>query len=241
MPNDSHCDNGQFCDGVETCDIALDCQAGSDPCAGGSCNETTDICEGPTVHVASVLTGTANAGRGFKHGTATVTLADSNGNPVGADFNVIGNFGGTFIEEAFDLTDGGGVAFMQTTADPQKSVTVTFCVSDVDGTFADPSLTYAPEDNAPGTTCGLPPVCDDGEIESPEVCDGANLGGEDCVSLGFTGGTLACDSSCLAFDTSSCTGDQCIATHSKEKGPRCSDGFDNDCDGDIDELDSDCQ
>jgi len=33
---------------------------------------------------------------------------------------------------------------------------------------------------------------------------------------------------------------ECVPTHKKEKGPRCSDGLDNDCDGDIDGADSDC-
>jgi hypothetical protein len=32
----------------------------------------------------------------------------------------------------------------------------------------------------------------------------------------------------------------CIPTHNKEKGPRCSDGLDNDCDGLIDGADLDC-
>ncbi len=49
------------------------------------------------------------------------------------------------------------------------------------------------------------PVCGNGIIESPEVCDGSNLGGETCQSQGFDGGTLACASNCLSFDTSGCT------------------------------------
>jgi hypothetical protein len=32
----------------------------------------------------------------------------------------------------------------------------------------------------------------------------------------------------------------CVATHSRERGPRCSDGIDNDCDGAADSADSDC-
>ncbi len=36
VPDDSPCDNGLFCDGSEICDPILDCQAGSDPCAGQS-------------------------------------------------------------------------------------------------------------------------------------------------------------------------------------------------------------
>ena len=194
-----------------------------------------------SVHVASVIVGTTNAaiGRGAKYGTATVTLADNNGNPVGELYDVTGNFGGTFTEEASDLTDGGGVANFQTSEDPQKGITVTFCVSDVDVTQANPPLPYAPENNAPGTTCGPPPVCGDGVAEGLEECDGADLGGESCTSLGYDDGTLSCLSDCT-FDTFLCTGDQCVPTHSKEKGPRCSDGLDNDCDGFTDGADSDC-
>jgi len=33
---------------------------------------------------------------------------------------------------------------------------------------------------------------------------------------------------------------ECVPTHKKEKGPRCFDEIDNDCDGDIDAEDSDC-
>ena len=47
--------------------------------------------------------------------------------------------------------------------------------------------------------------CGNGEIEGPEDCDGFNLNGETCQSLGEPSGTLTCDSSCT-FDTSGCTG-----------------------------------
>ncbi|MGB5810684.1 MAG: hypothetical protein WBG86_09155, partial [Polyangiales bacterium] len=40
------CDDGSFCNGTEICDVFGDCQAGSDPCAGQSCDEGTDQCTG---------------------------------------------------------------------------------------------------------------------------------------------------------------------------------------------------
>ncbi len=49
------------------------------------------------------------------------------------------------------------------------------------------------------------PVCGDNLIESPEVCDGNALGGQTCLSRGFTGGALSCNATCTAFDTSACT------------------------------------
>ena len=48
------------------------------------------------------------------------------------------------------------------------------------------------------------PVCGNGIIESGEVCDGTNLGGQTCLSLGYTGGSLSCASSC-SFNTAACT------------------------------------
>ncbi len=47
------------------------------------------------------------------------------------------------------------------------------------------------------------PVCGNGAQENGEECDGTDFGTATCVSLGFTGGTLACTMGCT-FDTSAC-------------------------------------
>ena len=47
-------------------------------------------------------------------------------------------------------------------------------------------------------------VCGNGIVESGEQCDGANLSGATCSSLGFTGGSLSCTISC-SFNTAACT------------------------------------
>ena len=50
-----------------------------------------------------------------------------------------------------------------------------------------------------------PVVCDAVPGDpSAEICDGSELGGQDCASLGLGGGTLACAPACDAFDTSAC-------------------------------------
>lgn len=46
--------------------------------------------------------------------------------------------------------------------------------------------------------------CGDGMIGPDELCDGANLQGFDCESLGFSGGTLGCDPITCTFDASAC-------------------------------------
>ena len=50
-----------------------------------------------------------------------------------------------------------------------------------------------------------PSNCGNSQIDNGEVCDGANLGTSNCLSFGFVGGTLACNSDCQGFDTSGCS------------------------------------
>jgi len=46
--------------------------------------------------------------------------------------------------------------------------------------------------------------CDGVALEAGEDCDGADLGGQDCVSQGFDEGTLGCAADCT-FDTAGCS------------------------------------
>lgn len=55
------------------------------------------------------------------------------------------------------------------------------------------------------TGCSTTPsTCGNGVIDPGEQCDGSDLGGATCESLGFAGGTLACSGACT-YDTSGCT------------------------------------
>ncbi|MEC9465796.1 MAG: LNR domain-containing protein [Myxococcota bacterium] len=51
------------------------------------------------------------------------------------------------------------------------------------------------------------PVCGNGVTESGETCDGPDLAGASCQSLGFDSGILGCASDCASYDVSSCTTD----------------------------------
>jgi hypothetical protein len=57
-------------------------------------------------------------------------------------------------------------------------------------------------------TSGCMPIgnCGNGVIDPGEQCDGADLQGFDCFSLGLGGGVLACDPVMCTFDTSMCMG-----------------------------------
>jgi cysteine-rich repeat protein len=56
-----------------------------------------------------------------------------------------------------------------------------------------------------GTPSDCEPICGDGLIVGTESCDGSDLAGETCASLGLISGDLACSPAC-AFDVSGCTG-----------------------------------
>ncbi len=59
------------------------------------------------------------------------------------------------------------------------------------------------------TALGCPADCDgtdcgNGALDTDEVCDGSQLGDQTCVTQGYIGGTLACESDCAEFDTGGC-------------------------------------
>lgn len=86
--------------------------------------------------------------------------------------------------------------------------------------------------NCPADCGTVPALCGNGVLNSGESCDGANLNGKVCstLGLGFTGGSLSCTSSCT-FNTTACT---------SSTVENCSNGLDDDRDGLIDWLDPSC-
>ncbi len=88
--------------------------------------------------------------------------------------------------------------------------------------------------NTPIPDCGMP-VCGNGMIDAGELCDGANLGGQTCSSLGFTGGTLACSTNCT-YNTNNCSAGAC-GDGIVQAGEACDDGNLADNDG----CSSNCQ
>ncbi|MBI3179709.1 MAG: hypothetical protein HYZ27_08605 [Deltaproteobacteria bacterium] len=68
--------------------------------------------------------------------------------------------------------------------------------------------------------------CGNDAIDGYEVCDGTDLGGEMCTSLGFTGGALACLSDCSGYDTSGCTGTGPVCGNNVAEGTEECDGAD---------------
>lgn len=66
--------------------------------------------------------------------------------------------------------------------------------------------------------------CGNNVLEQEEECDGNDLGGQTCASLGLVGGMLECTSRC-AFDVSECTGTDHCGNNAREYPEEC-DGSD---------------
>lgn len=55
---------------------------------------------------------------------------------------------------------------------------------------------------------GGPVTCGNGQLDTGEECEGSDLGGASCLTLGYFQGTLSCGQSCY-FDVSSCRSTGC--------------------------------
>lgn len=107
-----------------------------------SCFGPVDPPQDPTsIHVDSISAGTASAGKGKKHGTATISIVtDVGGAEAGA--TVSGAFSGDFNESVSGVTNGSGSVSFTTTASIKGKSNFTFCVTNVSG-----SLPYVSGDN----------------------------------------------------------------------------------------------
>ncbi len=116
---------------------------------------------------------------------------------------------------------------VETTMDMELTDGVTTQAPTTDETTAAPTTTAATTTGADGTSTGEPPsttgsddpdtttnttgmttqnpgTCGNGVIEGTEQCDGQDLNGFTCETLGNSGGTLQCDPVTCTFDTQLC-------------------------------------
>ncbi|MFH1812034.1 MAG: hypothetical protein ABIJ09_25065 [Pseudomonadota bacterium] len=88
------------------------------------------------------------------------------------------------------------------------------------GCTACPPATPTPDAGGGGVE-----VCGDGTRQAGEVCDGPELGGATCVSLGFAAGELRCQPRCQDFDRSGCGAPEGCGDGTRNGVERC-DGAD---------------
>lgn len=74
----------------------------------------------------------------------------------------------------------------------------------------------------PGPDGQVPPTCGNGSLEPGEFCDGSNLDGRSCVTMGFVSGVLGCTAQCT-FDLSDCEAPVC-GNAILETGEQCDRG-----------------
>lgn len=71
------------------------------------------------------------------------------------------------------------------------------------------------------TSSSSGPACGNGLVDGTDQCDGFDLDGQSCVSLGFDGGQLDCTAGCL-YDTSNCSGGTPVCNNGViEAGEEC--------------------
>lgn len=100
-----------------------------------------------------------------------------------------------------------------TASDPSDSATTdSETDSDTDGETGTAVSTAASASDTESATEDASEVggelCGNGMVDGAEQCDGADLGGTDCIGAGLVGGTLACSVMCT-FDTSACVDAAC--------------------------------
>jgi cysteine-rich repeat protein len=72
---------------------------------------------------------------------------------------------------------------------------------------------------------------DDAQVQY-EVCDGTDLRGQDCLSIGQAQGTLACQALTCTWDIQGCLGGGAVCGNNiVEQGEECDDGGQDNCDG----------
>jgi hypothetical protein len=210
------------CDGV-TCerdttgcfDVCGDFQKGpTEQCDDGD-NDATDGCD------ACVVTACL--------APALIVEGDTTGTTVGGDEFLLSNscsFGVSVPSDVYALSVPGAgsltvtlssltfqsVGVRTACADAASEIRCDFSGSNVSAVFDDADDVFvtvmAGFEGEQGpytlTVDFAEAICGDATIVLPEVCEPDALGGETCESLGFASGTLLCDPTCLALDTSGC-------------------------------------
>lgn len=113
--------------------------------------------------------------------------------------------------ETLTLADAGGRTIDALTLDGADAVLSLCRLPDGLGGWAACDPTFGAANTAQTGDCG------DGVVQPGEACDGSDLGGQSCESLGFPDGALACAPDCT-LDASTCGSDAAVAINEVESG-----------------------
>ena len=202
---------------------------GVDPCGDGFCagSGAGEDCSTCPVDCPSFPIGGADPNNGICEagdGETCYTTSDCNGTTNGKPSNRF--CCGLDANESTPYAPDG----CDSRCDTGGNTCTTVPVGGGGSTCCGDGVCESPEDSA-NCEIDCPDLCGNNTIDPPETCDGTDLGGETCISQGCTGGTLACDASCSAFDTSSCTGCECTLAQEGESCRNDEDCCSNNCSG----------
>ena len=219
-------------DGPQTSGITNDPESGSD--SGGSTDAQTSGDSSPTTGAESSGGGPPpECGDGIAHSSEACDGDDFGGQDCtdfGFDEGVL-----TCDDECGVLTEG-----CSTCGDGTKALAEACDGADFGGEtcesqgFAGGALQCAPDCSQLDTSsCDPLPTCGDGIQNGTEDCDGADLGGETCVSLGYDLGSLSCNAGSCTHDTTGCDfqncggqGDFCLFDEDNPQSTCCDPGVD---------------
>lgn len=180
--------------------------------------EWDDICSNDAIVNCEVCEGAEFCGNNAIDGDDICDGTDLGGEDCtthGFDRGVLGCL---FDCSDFD-TDGcvdyeGGCCFANGTPGcDDETCTVAVCLDDPTCCLLGWDTTCAAIAVTECSICTTPDVCGNSVHEPPEVCDGGDLDGEGCVSLGFVLGELSCAADCTSFDSSECVLSDCCVVH----------------------------
>jgi len=198
------------CNNDGNIESATDGSSSSAGCVDGyeNCPCTTEgLCLGELMCVAQmcVPSGGVTAGESDSMSSATdpeMSESDSESGSSTSDTEPTTSDSDSLTNSETDPTEGPTTDDSDSDSDSDSSTdTLT-----TDGTLSESETDISETDGteSDSTTESGGGVCGDGVAEMDEACDGDDLAGESCVSLGYLGGALACTDSCT-FDEDQCT------------------------------------
>jgi hypothetical protein len=205
---------GIFCASLGT---SIGCQGSFESADGNDTNAGSNVAGSPSLRAlrwgiwGHRLTGTGGAAAGSSGAAGAAPVTGTGGATGGQSGGTSGTVspatGGATGSQSGGTSGTTSPATGGATGSQSGGTPGTGGSTSVPGTGGTPSAqgTGGAAVTATGGSTGGAGTCGNGTLDPGESCDGTALQSATCAQLGFSGGALACSSSCQ-FDVSSCTG-----------------------------------
>ncbi len=211
---------GIFCASLGT---SIGCQGTFESAGGSDVNASSNVASGPSGGQSSgSASGTASAGTGSatgsqSGGTSGTPSAATGGTTASQSGGTSGTAsaatGGTTASRSGGTSGTASAATGGTTSSRSGGTSGTASAATGGTTSASTGGTTGSQSGgtsgtvsaSTGGSTGSTGTCGNGQVDPGESCDGSDLQSATCASLGYSGGSLSCSSSCQ-FNVSACTG-----------------------------------